>query len=58
MKKYHVTWEIDVEAETPKKAAQEALRIQRDPDSLATVFDVECRRSKTVRVDLDKMRAL
>lgn len=37
---YRVTWVIEVEAESPREAAEEAQRIQRDPDSLATVFVV------------------
>ena len=39
-KVYRVTWEIDVEAETPEDAAKEALSIQRDIDSEAVVFGV------------------
>ena len=35
-----VVWTVDVEAATPREAAQKALEMQRDPDSLATVFDV------------------
>lgn len=37
---YLVTWEIDIDAETPLEAARIALEIQRDKDSTATVFDV------------------
>ena len=40
MADFRVAWEIDVEAETPRQAAEEALKIQRDPDSVATVFEV------------------
>jgi hypothetical protein len=40
MRDYRVTWEIDVTAENPTKAAKEALDIQRDGGSLATVFGV------------------
>lgn len=40
MPDYLVTWEIDVTAETPVEAAREALRIQRNPESIATVFGV------------------
>lgn len=38
---YTVRWEIEIDAETPEEAAREALKIQRDPESTATVFDVE-----------------
>jgi hypothetical protein len=37
---YRVRWEIDIEAETPREAAEKALAIRRKPDSIATVFDV------------------
>jgi hypothetical protein len=37
---YRVTWEIDLHANSPRAAAEEALRIQRDPESIATVFGV------------------
>lgn len=40
MPEYLVTWEINVDADSPKEAAEEALRIQRDPDSIALVFVV------------------
>ena len=40
MPEYRVKWEIDVEAETPQDAAREALQIQRDTESVATVFEV------------------
>ena len=38
-RQYQVRWEIDIEADTPQEAAEEALHIQRDADSIATVFD-------------------
>jgi uncharacterized protein YhbP (UPF0306 family) len=44
-------WEIDVDARTPRAAARKALAIQRDPQSIATVFDVQYR-GRMVRVDL------
>ena len=46
-----IRWEIDVDARTPREAARKALAIQRDPASIATVFDVTDR-DGTVRVDL------
>lgn len=39
-KSYRVYWEIDIDATSPEAAAREALAIQRDPASTATVFDV------------------
>lgn len=38
MHSYRVTWEIDVEAETPREAAEQAKAIQQDPGSWASVF--------------------
>jgi hypothetical protein len=40
MPDYLVTWEINVTADNPAHAAQEALTIQRDPHSTATTFQV------------------
>lgn len=41
MARYKVTWVIDIEAGTPRKAAEQALRIQRDVFSTATYFTVK-----------------
>jgi len=41
MKTYRVNWAIDIDADTPREAAQLALDIQRDPDSCATCFEVD-----------------
>jgi hypothetical protein len=41
MTEYLVTWQIDIEAEDVVAAAEEALRIQRKPDSIATVFEIK-----------------
>ena len=52
-KLYHVVWEIDVYAQSPREAAKEAQAIQQGKDSMATVFDVtEEDTDKTVRIDL------
>jgi hypothetical protein len=37
---FRVIWEIDIEAEGVKEAAQQARAIQLTPDMSATVFDV------------------
>lgn len=37
---YLVKWEIDIEAKSPKGAAQKALEIQRNPESIATLFKI------------------
>ena len=51
---YRISWEIDIDADTPVEAARKALAVQRDPESIATVFDVTDERGKRVRVDLSK----
>lgn len=38
--RYRVQWEIDLEADSPEEAAREALRIQRNPESIATVYEI------------------
>lgn len=40
MATYRVTWDIDTESESPKKAAIEALSMQQDPFSEALAFTV------------------
>jgi hypothetical protein len=39
---YHVTWKIDIEAESFENATRIAREIQGVPDSIATHFRVEC----------------
>jgi hypothetical protein len=52
-KLYHIVWEIDIYAQSPRQAAEEAQAIQQDKDSTATVFDVtEEDGDKSVRIDL------
>jgi len=52
---YRVTWEIDVEAETPAEAATKAHAMQRDPASWATVYDVRDPDGQCERVDLHEI---
>lgn len=40
MPTYFVTWEIEIDADSPREAAQKALTIQRNPESAAVVFGV------------------
>lgn len=40
MFKFHVSWEIELEADTPEEAVRKALEAQRDNTSLATIFNV------------------
>jgi hypothetical protein len=39
--RYHVTWIIDSDAESPRAAALEARQAQTRPGTIATVFQVE-----------------
>lgn len=41
MKNYLVIWEIEISADSPESAALEAFRAQQDPDTIATVFEVQ-----------------
>lgn len=50
---YLVTWTIDLTADSPREAARQALTIQRDPKSWATVFTVTDWRGIEVEVDID-----
>lgn len=52
MKDYIVCWAINLDAETPRKAAEKALQIQRDPASIATVFVVYGEEGDEIIVDL------
>lgn len=38
---YLVIWEIDIVATSPEDAARQALAIQRDPISTATIFEID-----------------
>ena len=49
MPEYHVRWEIELNAGSPREAAEKALAIQRDPDS---VFDVTEETGIVERIDL------
>ena len=40
-RRFLVTWQIDEFASSPREAAKQALKHQRDPDSIATVFEVQ-----------------
>lgn len=53
MARYFVTWEMDIEADSPEDAALEALRIHRNPESVATVFKVTEWSKKPVWVDIN-----
>ena len=50
-----VTWKINIEAESSEDAAKEALKIQRDSESIATVFEVTFPDGTIEKVDLDNI---
>jgi hypothetical protein len=52
---YFVTWEIDIEAESPVEAARRALEIHRDPESIATIFIVKDEAGDSTTVDLTEI---
>ncbi len=52
MTEFRVVWEIDIEAATPKQAAERAFAIQRDPESMATVFAMTDPSGVTTEIDL------
>jgi hypothetical protein len=54
MPNYLVAWMIDIEADSPTEAALAALAIQRKPDSIAVVFKVRDKHTRTTTlVDLE-----
>ena len=52
MANFHVTWEIDIQADTPRQAAQKALKLMRDPGASVTVFGVRGEGGEQSRIDL------
>jgi hypothetical protein len=52
MTTYSIKWEIEIDAKTPEDAARKALEIQRDPASIATVFDVYEKEGNHTCIDL------
>jgi hypothetical protein len=53
MPNYLVEWHVNVYADSPREAAREALRIQRDPESWATVFQVTEHDTFTDPIEID-----
>ena len=41
MPEYLITWTIEIEADSPLEAVQEARKIQLDPESISTIFSAE-----------------
>jgi hypothetical protein len=55
LKSYLVRWEIELDATSARAAAEEALRIHRDPDSRACVFNVCPANSKAAVVVMQRI---
>lgn len=51
---YRIEWEIEIDADTPREAAQAALAIQRRHDSYATAFKVFDESGEMEQVDLEE----
>ena len=49
---YHLVWEIDIDATSPRDAAQQALALVQEPGTHAVVFDVIDEEGESTRVDL------
>jgi len=47
-----VTWEITIDEKDPIEAAKKALKMQRDPNSIATCFTVENNEGEIMEIDL------
>lgn len=54
---YRALWEIDIEANNPREAAELALAIHRDPTSIATFFSVVAPDGMVSHHDLDESNA-
>lgn len=52
MQSYSVSWEIELDAETPQDAAREAWKIMRTTDSTANCFTVCDEKGNVTRIDL------
>lgn len=50
--RYKVKWEIDIWAETPAEAAQQALAIHRNQDSIATIFTITDQSKQSYTIDV------
>jgi len=54
MPSYRITWEIDVDADSPREAAHRAREIQLDPEAWVGCFEIrEDGSDEVLRVDID-----
>lgn len=49
---YRVSWSIEVDADSPREAAELCRTIMRDPDNIAVVFEVVDEDGNRLLVDL------
>lgn len=49
---YRVVWTIEINADSPREAAELALEIQRDPDSEALSFEVHDSETDVYEINL------
>ena len=54
---YRVTWRIDIDADSPRDAAEQALAVQRRVDGIATVFEVTARKPNALTETVDLIDA-
>lgn len=52
MTNYLISWDIEIEADSPQRAAELALETMQDPTSIATVFLVRGDDDSSVTIDL------
>lgn len=55
--RYLVTWEIDIHADSPWEAAEEAWNHMREPGSSANVFNVFDENGEKTLVDLEEQQS-
>jgi hypothetical protein len=55
MPEFNVTWEINLDADSPQDAAKKALEITQDQSSLATVFSVTDQAGNQTKVDVREL---
>ncbi|MEK6832678.1 MAG: hypothetical protein AABY32_01410 [Nanoarchaeota archaeon] len=53
MKEFRVSWEIDIDANSPYEAAKEAFKIMQEPGSSATFFEVTSPKGNKYQYDLE-----
>ncbi len=54
MPQFKIEWTIDIDADTPREAAEKALEIQRRVGSSAVVFNLTDENGEQGRIDLDE----